>query len=171
MQEMRGKVDVGDEAPGFRAQDVTYHDINSADYRGRNSLALFFYRDGRCQVCREELAQLAKRFDDIVRLGGDVIAIGTEGFVAARDLALELHLPFHVVSDPDGRIARDYGVCESDANAACPALFLIGENGVVRYRKIVREAGDVMPADKLVDRFQGMGPTHGESVISSVRLD
>ncbi len=171
MYGMHGKADVGDQAPGFRAQDVTYHDINLVDYRGRNDLVLFFYSSSQCQACREEIMQMAKKFDDIVRLDGDVIVIGTDGFVEARDMALDLHLPFHVISDPGGRISQNYGVYDNAAETASPALFLIDKNGVVRYRKMIREPADVTPADEIVDRLRGMGTSHGESAIRSIQLD
>ena len=96
MYRMRGKVDVGDVAPDFKVKDVTYHDIDLTSYRGRNNPPFSFTRNSKCQTCREELTNLGNRFDYIVQQDGDVIAISTDGFDVAKNMALDLHLPSHV---------------------------------------------------------------------------
>jgi peroxiredoxin len=171
MYQMRGKVDVGDRAPWFKVQDVTYHEISEADYLGRYNLVLFFYSNSGCQTCLEELKDLAEKFDDIVRQDGDVVTISTDGFEASKNLALDLHLPYHVVSDPDGNILKDYGVYDNSTGTAYPALFLIDKNGVVRYRKIIPGLDDLVPADEIVDRLRGMGTPHGEVPFRSFQFD
>ncbi|OPY29527.1 MAG: thiol-disulfide oxidoreductase [Methanocella sp. PtaU1.Bin125] len=171
MYRMRGKVDVGDEAPGFRAKDVTYHDIDLAGYRGRYNIVLFFYRNSQCQTCREELTILGRQFDRIVGEDGDTVAISTDGFDVAKNLALDLHLPFHVVSDPEGDIIREYGVYDKDTDTAYPAVFLIDKNGVVRYRKILRGLDDLAPGEEIVDRLRGMGTPHGQIPFRSFEPD
>jgi peroxiredoxin Q/BCP len=171
MYQMRGKVDVGDRAPGFKAQDVTYHKISEADYLGRYNLVLFFYGNSRCQTCLEELKYLAEKFDDIVGQDGDVVTISTDGFDTAKNMALDLHLPYHVVSDPDGDIARKYGVYDNNTNTAFPALFLIDKNFVVRYRKIIPGPDNLVPADEIVDKLRGMGTPHGEVPFRSFQFD
>lgn len=171
MYRMRGKVDVGDQAPEFKAKDVTYHEIDLAVYRGRNNLVLFFYRNSKCQTCREELTALGGKNDYIVQQDGDTIAISTDGFDEAKNMALDLHLPFHVVSDPDGNIIKKYGVYDNNTDTAYPALFLIDKNGVVRYRKIIEGLDDLVSGNEIVNKLRGMGTPHGEVPFRSFQVD
>ncbi|MGA9141582.1 MAG: peroxiredoxin family protein [Methanocella sp.] len=171
MYRMRGKVDVGDMAPEFKAKDVTYHEINEADYRGRNNLVLFFYRNSQCQTCREELTTLGNKFDYIVQQDGDVISVSTDGFDVAKNMALDLHLPFHVVSDPDGEIIKKYDVYDNNTDTAYPALFLIDKNGIVRYRKIIEGLDSLVSGDEIVNKLRDMGTPHGEIPFRSFQYD
>jgi peroxiredoxin len=171
MYRMRGRVDVGDQAPEFKARNVQGMEINEADYRGRNNLVLFFYRNSRCQTCREEMTRLADKYDYIVQQDGEVIAISTDGIDVAKNMALDLHLPYNVISNPDGKIIKEYGVYDNDTDTAYPTIFLIDKNGVVRYRKIIQGLDDLVPADEIVNKLRGMGTPHGENVFQSFRYE
>jgi peroxiredoxin len=130
-----GNVDVGSQAPDFRARDVLGREINPADYRGRNNVVLFFYRNSRCQTCREELADLRDEYEPISRQDGEVIAISTDGIDLTKGLAVDPQLPYPVISDPDAGIIRLYGVFDDNVATAYPAFILVDKNGVVRYRE------------------------------------
>jgi thioredoxin-dependent peroxiredoxin len=169
MYRMRGKVDAGDRAPEFKARSVQGREIDNAAFTGRSNLVLFFYRNSRCQTCREELTDMAKKYDYIVQQDGEVFAISTDGIDVAKNMAIDLHLPFNVISDPNGDIIKKYGVYDNDMDTAYPAVFLIDKNGVVRHRKIISGLDDLVPADEIVNRLRGMGTPHGENVFQSFR--
>jgi peroxiredoxin Q/BCP len=154
-------VNVGSPAPGFRARDVIGRDIDTARFLGRGSLVLFFYRNSRCKTCREELAGLADKYSLISEQGGEVIAISADGIDVAKNMAVDLHLPYPVISDPNANIVRLYGVYDDDMDTAYPALFLIDRNGVVRYRKTIEGLNDVVPADEVVNKLKDMGELDG----------
>jgi peroxiredoxin Q/BCP len=172
MYQMRqGRVDVGSQAPEFRARDVLGREINEADYRGRNNLVLFFYRNSLCQTCREELADIADKYNYIVQQDGEVIAISTDGIDVAKNMALDLHLQFPVISDPNGDIIKLYGVYDHNMDTAYPTVFLVDKNDVVRYRKTIEGLNDLVPADEIVNRLRGMGTPHGEIPFKSFRYE
>jgi peroxiredoxin Q/BCP len=150
------KVDVDSRAPDFRARDVLGREINLADYRRRNNLVLFFYRNSECQTCREELADLADEYLLISEQDGEVIAISTDGIDAAKNMAVDLHLPYPVISDPAGDIIKLYGVYDDDTATAFPTLILIDRNGVVRDRKKIEGLNDLIPADDVVNKLLRM---------------
>lgn len=45
----------------------------------------------------------------------------------------KLILPFSLLSDPDGEVAREYGAWDESDQIARPALVVIAGDGVVRY--------------------------------------
>lgn len=169
MYQVRGKVDDGDMAPAFRARDVLGREFSADDFRGRASLVLFFYRDSRCQTCREELKDLAEHYGLISGQDGEVFAISTDSIDEAKDLAVDLHLPFPVFSDPDGRIIRQYGACDDSTKMASPTVFLVDRNGVVRFRKVIKGLDDRESAGDIVNRLKDFGVLHGKEPFKSGR--
>jgi thioredoxin-dependent peroxiredoxin len=156
MYRIPGNVDVDSQAPDFRARDVPGREISLADYRGRNNLVLFFYRNNSCQTCREEMSGLADGYYRISKQDGEVIAISTDGTDVAKNMAVDLHLPYPVISDPDGRIVKLYGVHDRDMDTAYPALFLINKNGVVHFKKVIESLDDLVPADDVANKLLRM---------------
>jgi thioredoxin-dependent peroxiredoxin len=157
-------------APAFRARDVAGREIDTADFQGRSNLVLFFYRNSLCQTCREELADLADKYPQIAEQGSEVIAISTDGIDMAKDLAVDLQLPYPVISDPDGDIIRLYGVYDEDTATACPTLFLLDKNGVSRHKRKINGLNDLVPAGEIVDRLKDLGTLHGRAPFKSSRF-
>ncbi|HEY3272512.1 MAG TPA: peroxiredoxin family protein [Methanocella sp.] len=170
MYRILGNVDAGSQAPDFRARDVLGRDFNLADYRGRNNLVLFFYRNSQCQTCREELTDLADRYPLISEQDGEVLAISTDGIDVAKNMAVDLHLPYPVISDPDGNIIKLYGVYDGDMDTAYPAVLLIDKMGVVRFRKVIESLEDLVPATEVVNKLKDMGAMHGKEPFKSSRF-
>lgn len=156
MYRMRRAVNVNNNAPAFRAMDIRGTEFNTATYTGRGNLVIFFYRNSQCQTCREELKNLASRYGYITQQDGEVAAISTDSFDEAKNLAVDLKLPFKVISDPEHRIADQYGVFDADTDTDYPALFLIDKNGVVRYRKIVEGLEDVVSGDDVANKLRDL---------------
>ncbi len=171
MYSMHPKVAVDSEAPDFKARDVLGREFSLAGYRGRNNLVLFFYRNHLCQTCREVLRDLAGHYGYIVHQDGEIVAISTDGIDVAKDMAVDLHLPFRVISDPDGGIIKEYGVYNADTDTADPTIFLIDKNGVVRFRKQIESLYDRVPADEIVNKLQGMGTPRGGTPFQSFRYE
>jgi peroxiredoxin Q/BCP len=169
MYRILGNVDAGSQAPEFRARDMLGRMIDTADFAGRNNLVLFFYRGSQCQTCREELADLADKYRHIEDQDGEVIAISTDGIDVAKNMAVDLHLPFPVISDPDGDIIKLYGDYDDGTDTACPAVFLIDKNGVVRHRKIISGLDDLVPGDEVVNELLIMNRPPGHVPFESFR--
>lgn len=163
MYRILDNVYVGCQAPDFRARDVRGREISLAGYRGRNNLVLFFYRNSQCQTCREELSDLADKYTLISGQDGEVIAISNDGIDAAKNMAVDLHLPYPVISDPDGGIIRRYGAYDDDTGTAFPTMLLVDKNGVVRDRKKIEGLNDLAPAVEVVHKLKDMGILHGRA--------
>jgi peroxiredoxin Q/BCP len=170
MYRIPGNVDVGRQAPDFRARDVQGREISLASYRGRNNVVLFFYRNSTCKTCRKELADLRKVYPLISEQDSEVIAISTDDIDMAKDLAVDLQLPFPVISDTDAAIIKLYGVYDADRATAYPALILADKNGVVRYRKKIEGLDDLVPAVGVVNRLKVLGTMHGKAPFRSSRF-
>jgi peroxiredoxin len=76
------------------------------DYRLRRNPVMFFHHGAGCPRCRGELARIARYYRQYRERDGEVLAIGPDAPAVAAALAADLELPFALLSDPDGRVAR-----------------------------------------------------------------
>ena len=164
MYRMRNAVDVNSKAPAFKGMDIRGTEFNTATYTGRGNLVIFFYRNSRCQTCKEEMKNLADKYGYIAGQDGEVVVISTDGIDEVKNLAVDLQLPYKAISDPEHRIIDSYGIFDTNTATAQPALFLVDKSGIVRYRKIIDGLGDLVSGDEVVNRLRGMRPgmaSHG----------
>lgn len=163
-------VDVGSQAPMFKARDIMGVEFNTAGFTGRSNLVIFFYRNSRCQTCRDELKDIAGKYDYITRQDTEVVAISTDGIDEAKNLAVDLKLHFRVISDPGAEIVKMYSMFDDNTDTAHPAVFMLDKNGVVRFKKIIHGLDDLLPANEIVNKLRGMGTLRTGNPFMSHRL-
>ncbi len=151
-----GKVREGSNAPMFSALDVRGDTFDTRTYLGKSNLVLFFYRGHWCSTCRDELLDLKKEYARISG-EGEVAAISTDGLDEAKNMAVNLQLPYKVIGDPDHRIIELYDVYDRENGTAFITLFLIDRSGVVRYKRSIAGPEDVLRAADIVDKLKNIG--------------
>ena len=72
-----------------------------------------------------------------------VFGISTDEVAKSKEFAESLDLQFVLLSDPEGKVAADYGVLMSSGKMAKRVTFVIGQDGKVAF---VGEGGDAMDA-------------------------
>jgi peroxiredoxin len=177
-------VQVGQAAPDFTAQDVK--EGNKADLKslvGGEKTVLLFYRGAWCPASRQRLANLSRDYSRFQELNTKVIAVSSEPYEKGKELKTKLNLPFAVLSDPGFEAIDLYGTrTEKDEmktdqgggakgaisqfficnvkhidKYASPSLFIIDENGIVRYRFVSKEAEfDYPKDDELLSRINSL---------------
>jgi len=65
-----------------------------------------------------------------------IVAISADSGSTSRALAARLKIPFPLLSDPQLRTIRAYGVREGGHENAVPAVFVVRRDGKVAWRKI-----------------------------------
>lgn len=156
MYELRGRVNIGSKAPRFNARDVRGETFDNATYTGRGNLVIFFYRNSECQTCREELKALRDKYGYIAGMDSEVVAISVDNFDEAKNLSVDLKLPFVIISDPEHRIIEAYGVFDSDRDMAYPVMFLVDNKNVVRHKRAINGLDDLIPGETIVNWLREM---------------
>ena len=154
---MLGKVREGNKSPMFSALDVRGDTIDTRTYLGKNSLVIFFYRGYWCATCREELLDIKNVYPRITAEGSEVIAVSTDSIDEAKNLAVDLQLPYKVISDPDHHIIDLYDVYDNENETAFITLFLVDKTGVVRYKRSIAGLEDVLPAAEIINKIKNIG--------------
>ena len=127
-------------APGVEAPDFTLKDSHGRDWRlsgkrGRVVVLLFYPRD-ETPVCTRQMCSVRDHWSEYAATGAEVVGVSTDSPESHRKFAERHKLPFTLLSDPGGRVARQYGAASWLPGRAARAVVVIGADGRVRHLKV-----------------------------------
>jgi peroxiredoxin len=163
----------GEPMPPFVLPDETGHLVSLADLLHHGPVAITFHRGHWCQWCRISARTLVQAHDEIMRAGGQVVAIMPERQKFAAEFKAEAQSPFPVLTDMDNgyamslnlaiwvgadleRLLSSFGRSLPDyqGNDAwtlpIPATFVVGQDGRVKGRFVDPDFRHRMSAEELV---------------------
>jgi peroxiredoxin len=124
---------------GTRAPDFTLHttpdqEVSLSDFRGRR-VVLAFYPADWSPVCGDELAVYNEVLPEIRKHNAEVVGISVDGVWCHLAYAKynKLHIPLLSDFEPKGEVARSYGVYRKKDGVSERALFVIDEQGIIRW--------------------------------------
>lgn len=125
--------------PGTRAPDFTlprsrYASVSLSDLRGRRVVLAFYPADWE-PVSREQLALYQEYTPTFQNLRANLLGVSTDGTWSHAAFAKEAGIRFPLLADshPKGVAARAYGVYLERKGLSGRALFIIDEEGTVRW--------------------------------------
>jgi len=131
---------VGNKAPDFTAQAVTKsteYTVHLKDLQG--PIVLLFYPKDFTFVCPTELRAFQGRIKDLHKRKVTIVGISTDSIKTHKKwLATPIKkggvsdVSFPLISDPEGEIARAYGVLNPKTNVAFRGIFIIDKNHVIQ---------------------------------------
>lgn len=169
---MAEELKVGDPAPKFTAKDDAGKDWKSEDHVGKKVVVVYFYPadfTGGCtkQACafRDDYKKLADKGVEVVGVSGDT--------VKTHELFKKEHkLPFTLLADEKGELAKQFGVPVQVGKATAKAkidgqdttlergatirrwTFVIGKDGKIAYiDKMVNAAQDSKKVAEAVEKL------------------
>jgi peroxiredoxin Q/BCP len=105
----RGEVPaMGEPAPGFALEDAGGRIHRLADYGG-HWLVLYFYPKDETPGCTTQACNLRDSFAEFRRRGVAVLGISRDDGASHASFSRHHALPFPLLSDPEGTVARSYG--------------------------------------------------------------
>jgi thioredoxin-dependent peroxiredoxin len=96
-------------APEFTAEASPGGRISLSDYRGKY-LVMYFYPKSFTLFCTKETIGFRDAAAELRTLGAEVVGISPDPLQTQCKFAEHYQTSFPIVADPDGAIARDYGV-------------------------------------------------------------
>lgn len=98
----------GSKAPDFALQDQNGQLHRLGDYAGR-WLVLYFYPRDDTPGCTREACRFRDDIGTLGKLDAVVVGVSVDDTRSHADFSRKYGLPFPLLSDPDGRVARAYG--------------------------------------------------------------
>ncbi len=103
------KLNVGDKAPDFKANDQNGKIVSLKDYKGQK-VVLYFYPKDDTPTCTVQACNLRDNFSALKAKGVNVIGISVDDEKKHKKFETKHQLPFTLIADVDKKIVEDYGV-------------------------------------------------------------
>ena len=130
-----GEVTVGKPPPDFTAKDHLGKELTLSALKGK-PVVVYFYPKDETSGCTAEAKSFRDSWKDLEKSGVTVIGISTDTLDSHKAFATHHNLPFHLVSDESGTIAKSFGV-PNRGGFLGRQTFVIGADGNVK--KIYRD--------------------------------
>lgn len=172
--EVGGAAEVGDVAPEFACLDDQGQQWNSRDHVGKSPLVIYFYLSDFSFCCTRQANRYRDAHDELAKQSAEVIGISGDAVQSHRWFKAAKGLDFTLLSDPDGSIARKFGVplraggkaMAVDTNGQAVAIprlftaarwtFVIGADGRIVHRDT--GASPVKDAQVVLDFLRKVNP-------------
>lgn len=99
---------VGSMAPAFSLLDQGGHEVSLDSLRGK-WLVLYFYPKNDTPGCTEEACSFRDDMAELTRLGAQIVGVSIAETASNAAFASKYHLPFPLLADRDGTVAKRYG--------------------------------------------------------------
>ena len=132
-------LNVGDKAPDFELVDTELKMRTLGEFGGKKVILSFFVA-ASSPVCTTEMCTFRDSWDEISKLGAQVVGISNDGPFANKAFAEKHNLSFPILGDYKSKTIRDYDVLMphllhvKDYDAAKRSVFVVDENGKIIYK-------------------------------------
>ncbi|MBX3186226.1 MAG: peroxiredoxin [Labilithrix sp.] len=130
-----GEVAVGKPAPDFSAKSHDGADLKLSALKGK-PVVVYFYPKDETPGCTKQACAFRDAWKELAATGVVLIGISTDDVDSHKAFAKHHELPFHLVSDEAGAIAKSFGV-PNRGGFLGRQTFVIGPDG--NMKKIYRE--------------------------------
>lgn len=98
----------GGQAPDFNLPNAAGEMMSLASFKGR-WIVLYFYPRDDSPVCTKQACSFRDDLHKLEKLGAKVVGVSIDNGQSHADFAKKYSLPFPLLSDKDGGVARKYG--------------------------------------------------------------
>lgn len=123
---------VGDPAPEFSLPDDAGGTVSLAELRAEGPVVVYFYPQDDTPGCTVEACGFRDAYQDFADAGARVVGISTDDGGSHRAFRDKFQLPFVLLSDVNGEVARAYGVKKTLGLLPGRVTFVIDRGGVIR---------------------------------------
>lgn len=126
----------GDAAPVFTLKNQDGKDFKLAQYAGKQNVVVFFYPMDESPVCTKEACAFRDAYQKYKDAHAIVVGINSGTVKSHKAFQSREHLPFDLLSDPDNKILKAFGVQEEDlgkVKVSGRETFVIGKDGKIAY--------------------------------------
>ncbi|MEJ2455863.1 MAG: peroxiredoxin [Candidatus Thiodiazotropha sp.] len=150
------EVQTGEQAPDFHLMDQNGVTHSLAGYRGQ-WLVLYFYPKDDTPGCTKEACEFRDDHERLAEMGVVLLGVSTDDLESHQAFAEKYHLPFPLLSDAGGQVARNFGSLWQlgPIKFAKRHSFIIDPEG--RIAHIYREVDPKHHSDEVIEQLRALG--------------
>jgi thioredoxin-dependent peroxiredoxin len=99
---------VGSMAPAFSLADQSGREVTLDSLHGK-WLVLYFYPKNDTPGCTEEACSFRDDMAELTKIGAQIVGVSIAETASNAEFASKYHLPFTLLADKDGAVAKRYG--------------------------------------------------------------
>ena len=127
----------GGTAPDFTLPDECSRPVSLDSLIEDQPVALLFFPSVWGMMCSVEMSTFRDMFSEVERTGGRMIAVSTNSPMSHAAWCDHMRLPFHILSDFDGKVSNRYGILCGDEGylkGRCTrAIFIVDQKKRLRF--------------------------------------
>jgi thioredoxin-dependent peroxiredoxin len=100
----------GDTAPDFKLQSDDGKTYSLSDFKGKKQVVLYFYPKDDTPGCTKEACSFRDSISSFSRAGAQVLGVSMDDLDSHAKFRTKFSLNFPLLSDPSGKVSREYGV-------------------------------------------------------------
>jgi thioredoxin-dependent peroxiredoxin len=150
------EVKSGEQAPEFQLMDQNGVTQSLAKYAGQ-WVVLYFYPKDDTPGCTKEACEFRDDFDRLAEMGVTLLGVSLDDIESHQAFAEKYHLPFPLLSDADGQVAKRYGSLWQlgPIKFAKRHSFIIDPKGLIAH--VYRDVEPKTHSDEVINRLQALG--------------
>jgi len=149
-------LDVGQKVTYFELPDQQDYPWSLSGQLELGPVMLVFYRGDWDPYCNGQLASYARQFEEFESRGVQLAGISVDPPSHNARLVGKLQLPFPMLSDPEGELARLFGLWDADEGVALPSIVVVDQSAEVRYLYRGTDFADRPTDDEIFSGLQGV---------------
>jgi peroxiredoxin Q/BCP len=130
---VKGKVQVGDQAPDFTLASASGEQVSLKDFVGKRNIVLYFYPADNTAGCTAEACAFRDSYEAFKDAGAEVIGVSSNSEASHQQFSAKHRLPFILLSDPRGVVRKRYGVPTTFGVVPGRVTYVIDKQGMVRH--------------------------------------
>jgi peroxiredoxin len=121
-------------APDFDLRTTPDQTVSLREFRGR-PIILAFYPADFSPVCGDQMTLYNEILPEFQQFNAELLGISVDGVWCHLAFSKDRNLHFPLLSDfePKGKVANEYGAYRKQDGVTERALFVIDENGIIRW--------------------------------------
>lgn len=158
-------INTGDKAPDFTLVSFTPSaeptDLTLSSFNGKKNVVLLFFPQAFTGTCTEEMCTMNDILNDIEELNAEILGVSVDGTFVQKAFAKSNGIKYPLLSDFNREVINKYDVVldtfvHGMKNVAQRAVFVIGKDGIVKYKEITENPGVQVNFDKIKEAVKSL---------------
>jgi peroxiredoxin len=149
---------VGSPAPDFALPEEDQSPLSLGKLLEGGPIVLIYFPSVWGFICSIEMTTFRDRFSEYISAGGGLVGISTQSSMSNAVWAQHLGLPFHLLSDMEGKVTESYGILLGEDSylpgRANRAIFVVAKDRRITHIWVAEEPSMEPDYDEVLQKLR-----------------